>query len=112
VLKPEYPTVELWSQPDSPAEQRDKPPVTVAGLSDNLANVGRRRELLERMGHGWVKSVDPGKPGNKKRLEDIQPPPERVALEKALSGFNRSMSPKVFERGMASSKLVGGHAEE
>jgi hypothetical protein len=112
VLKPEDPTVELWSQPDSPAEQRDKSPVTVTGLSDHLAHVGRRRELLKRMCHGWVKTVDPGKPGNKKRLEDIKTPLERTAFEKLFSGLTGRTAPKIFERGMASSKLVGGHAEE
>jgi len=51
---------------DSPAEQCDKSPVTIASLSDHLAHVGRRREPLERVANDRVKTVDTGKPGNKK----------------------------------------------
>ncbi len=108
-LKPEYSTVELRRQPDSSVEERYKPSVTVAGLSDHLAHVGHRRELLKRMGHGRVKTVDSGKPSNKKRLKDIQSPLERAGAKESFSCLNGRTTPEVFERRMASSKLVGGN---
>jgi hypothetical protein len=64
------------------------------------------------MSHGWMKTVDAGKPGNKKRLENIQLLLGRAAFEKAFASLSGGMTPEVFEWGVASRKLVGGHTEE